>query len=47
MQLHNGNHKYFEHLKQLKILGPKIINAIMNEMGMNHSFHIGTYAECI
>ena len=34
-------------LKQLKIIGRKIINVIMNEMGMNHSLQIGTYAECI
>ena len=33
-------------LKQL-ILGRRIINAIMNDMGKNHSLHIGTYAECI
>ena len=30
-------------LKLLKILGHKII--IMNDMGMNHSLHIGTYVE--
>ena len=29
-------------LKQLKIIGHKIINAIMNDMVMNHSLHIGT-----
>ena len=34
-------------LKQLKILSYKIFNAMMNDMGMNHSFHICTYAECI
>ena len=34
-------------LQQLKILGQKTINNIMNDMGMNHSLHIGTYAECI
>ena len=32
--------------KQLKLLACKIINAIMNTMGMNHSLHSGTYAEC-
>ena len=29
-------------LKQLKIIGRKIINDIMNDMGMNNSLHIGT-----
>ena len=28
-------------LKQLKIFGQKFINAIINEMGMNNSIHIG------
>ena len=34
-------------LKQLKILNRKIINTIMKTIGMNHSLHNGTYAECI
>ena len=29
-------------LKQFLKIGRKIINAIMNDMGMNHSLHIGT-----
>ena len=44
MQLHQN---ILNTLEQLKIRGLKIINAIMNDMGMNHSLHIGTYAECI
>ena len=45
MQLHQN---ILNTLEQLKIRGLKIINAIMNDLGMNHSLlHIGTYAECI
>ena len=33
--------------KRLKILGRKIINAIMNDMVMNHLLLADTYAECI
>ena len=29
-------------LKQFYKIGRKIINAIMNDMGMNHLLHIGT-----
>ena len=37
----------FNTLKQLKILSYEIFNVMMNDIGMNNSFHICTYAECI
>ena len=42
MQLHQN---ILNTLEQLKIRGLKIINAIMNDLGMNHSLHIGTYMQ--
>ena len=41
--------KILSHIKVIKniLLGHKIIHVIMNDMGMNHSLHIGIYAACI